>query len=45
MSAVGVRFTCPFCPKAVVSIVFGRAYRPIYIKVCHRACWRLYGTR
>ena len=32
MSAVGVRFTCPLCPKAVVSIVFGRAYRPIYIR-------------
>ena len=32
MSAVGVRFTCPLCPKAVVSIVFGRAYCPIYIR-------------
>ncbi len=30
MSAVGVRFTCPLCPKAVVFIVFGRAYCPIY---------------
>jgi len=30
MSAVGVRFTCSLCPKAVVSIVF-RARLPPYI--------------
>ena len=32
MAAFGVRFACPYCPKVVGFIVFGRAYRPIYIR-------------
>ena len=44
MVAFGVRLACPLCPKVVGFIVFGRAYRPIYIKVCHRACRHFYGT-
>lgn len=32
MAAVSVRFACPFCPKVVGFIVFGRAYCPIYIR-------------
>ena len=44
MAAFGVRFACPYRPKVVGFIVFGRTYRPIYYKVCHRACRHFYGT-